>query len=117
MTASGLVQPPARVNHGRVGDVVQRDDRLEAETSAMGDHRPISVAFGMRVAPRGRLDAGPLDAEPVAGEAEIGREPHVLGPQVIAVQCVSARFSENRDAEMFDRPVIAGDVIAVVLMR
>src|SRR5690606_35422028 len=52
-------------NPERVGEVVQRDHRLDAARSQPGDH--LSVAPQRRIVPhaRLRLDAAPLNREPV----------------------------------------------------
>src|SRR3546814_8455864 len=72
--ATGLPEPSG------VGEVVQRDDGLDAALSGAVDEAPVVGDGGAGDLAGSWFDAGPLDAEAVGVQAELGHEVEVFGP-------------------------------------
>ena len=104
----------------RVGEVVQRDHRLDAAGAQQADHLGVLAQAGLVEQPRLRLDPAPLDRQAQAVDPELGR-PVEVGRGGLQVPPVGrpAGFGAVMDAArlLLPRGPLVVAVAALVLVR
>src|SRR5690348_13295422 len=79
----GWVQPPTGVRQPqRIGEMMQRDDRLETSGADALEHFPIMPQGMVIEHARGWLDTGPLDRQSQRIQAQVAGDGHILRPTV-----------------------------------
>ena len=94
--AVGHLEPAARREPARHGEVIVGHHRLQAARVARLEHAAVMVELGGRELPWLGLDPRPFDPEAVAVEAEVRGDRDVLGIAVVAVAGVARRLAVQR---------------------
>src|SRR5215813_12228233 len=92
------------------------DQRGEMVFATSREHATIVVELGVGELALGRFDARPFDGKAVAVEAQFGEHRDVLRVEMIMVASVAGGFAEHSVWNVFERPKIAGDIVAFHLM-
>ncbi len=108
--AAGLRQP------ARQREVVQRDERRQAELLERAEHAPVVLERRRAELPRRRLDARPLERHPVRVLPQPGQQREVLGVAVELVDRVAGGLDAGRVRRVLPGPPVVVDVAALDLV-